>query len=143
MPPVPARHVEPLAVVVFTNQAGLPWLRWLKPGFRHCFAYLPVARGWIAMQPLSHRLLLEMPDWPPVSPYALARHLRGQGYCALAVPLIEPPRRLAPPLPFSCVEAVKRLLGIHSWKIWTPWELYLHIRNITLDDDDVSFYICP
>ena len=34
------------------------------------------------------------------------------------------PKRFAPPLPFSCVEGAKRILGIHAWTVVTPWQLY-------------------
>src|SRR3546814_13166598 len=66
--------------------------------------------------------------------------LRRTGHCALTVPVAEPPRRLAPPLPFSCVETVKRLIGLQSWTIRTQWELYQHLRKISLDYDPLLFY---
>ena len=120
------------AVVVFGEQTGLPWLRILKPGYRHCCAYLRLPEGWIGVDSLSHWLVLRVfPDWSPTAD--LAGHMRRLGHCALTVPVAEPPRRLAPPLPFSCVETVKRLIGLQSWTIRTPWELYQHLRKISLD----------
>lgn len=127
------------AVVVFAEQTALPWLRLLKPGFRHCCAYLRLPEGWIGIDPLSHWLVLRaFPDWPREAD--LAGHLRRTGHCALTVPVAEPPRRLAPPLPFSCVETVKRLIGLQSWTIRTPWELYQHLRKISLDYEPFLFY---
>jgi len=35
----------------------------------------------------------------------------------------------APWMPFSCVEAVKRVLGIHKSFILTPWQLYRFLRK--------------
>lgn len=32
-----AAPVYPDALVVFSDNTDLWWLRWLKPGFRHCF----------------------------------------------------------------------------------------------------------
>jgi hypothetical protein len=78
-------------------------------------------------------------DWPAEAD--LAAHLRGLGHCALTVPVLRPPRRLAPPLPFSCVEVVKRLIGLQSWQIRTPWELFLYLRKISLDYGFVLFYM--
>lgn len=127
------------AVVVFAEETRLPKLRRLKPGFRHCFAYLAQPDGWVGIDPLSHRLeIRSFPGWDPAAD--LAAHLRGLGQCALTVPLLQPPRRLAPPLPFSCVETVKRLVGLHSWSVRTPWELFLELRKISLDYGFVSFY---
>jgi hypothetical protein len=127
------------AVVVFAEQTALPWLRILKPGFRHCGAYLRLPQGWIGVDPLSHWLVLRaFPDWPRDAD--LAAHLRRDGQCALTVAVAEPARRLAPPLPFTCVETVKRLIGLQSWMIRTPWELYRHVRNICLDYDPHLFY---
>lgn len=121
------------AVVVFREDSRLPKLRRLKPGFRHCHAYLRLPQGWIGVDPLSHQLVLQaFPDWPwQADP---AAHLRRLGHCAITVPVLAAPLRLAPPLPFSCVETVKRLIGLQSWTVRTPWELYLELRKISLDN---------
>ena len=128
------------AVVVFVEETRLPKLRRLKPGFRHCYLYLRVERGWIGLDPLSHVWeIRDFPDWDRGAD--LAAHLRRLGQCALTVPIFEPPARLAPPLPVSCVEAVKRLIGLHSWSVRTPWELFLLAKKICLDDVPMMFYI--
>lgn len=128
------------AVVVFSEETRLPKLRRLKPGFRHCLAYLRLETGWIGMDPLSHVWeIRHFPDWDRGAD--LAAHLRRLGQCALTVPIFRPPARLAPPLPVSCVEAVKRLIGLHSWSVRTPWELFLHLEKICLDDVRSMFYI--
>lgn len=128
------------AVVVFVEETRLAKLRRLKPGFRHCHAYLRSPHGWIGVESLAHRLeIRSFPDWPAEAD--LAAHLRRLGQCALTVPVIEPLGRLAPPLPFSCVEAVKRLIGLHSWRIRTPWELFLRVRKISLDNERYLFHI--
>ncbi|MEL3889541.1 hypothetical protein V6B08_04675 [Ferrovibrio sp. MS7] len=133
--PVAAQPIT-LAVIVFADQTGLWWLRWLRPGFRHCYAFYRHSAGWLRLDPLSHRLDL---DFRPGSGDAtldaldLAARLRLEGRLALTVPVRPAPPRLAPPLPFSCVEAVKRLLGIHSWSVCTPWQLFLFLRKYSLD----------
>lgn len=120
------------AVVVFAEETRLPKLRRLKPGFRHCYAYMAMPGGWVGIDPLAYMIEIKgFYDWPAEAD--LAGHLRGLGQCALTVPVLTPPRRLAPPLPFSCVEAVKRLIGLQSWRIRTPWELFLELRKIYLD----------
>lgn len=136
----PCRAEADRAVVVFVEDTHLPKLRRLKPGFRHCHAYLRSPQGWIGVDSLAHRLEIRcFPDWPWGAD--LAAHLRRLGQCAITVAVAEPPRRLAPPLPFSCVEAVKRLIGLHCWRIRTPWELFLHLRKISLDNDPYMFQL--
>ena len=135
--PVQRPPIEPgrpdRAVVVFAEETRLPKLRRLKPGFRHCYAYLRLETGWMGIDPLSHVWeIRHFPAWERKS--GLAAHLRRLGQCAPTFPVSEPPRRLAPPLPVSCVEAVKRLIGLHSWSVRTPWELFLILKKISLDD---------
>lgn len=126
------------AVVVFAEETRLPKLRRLKPGFRHCLVYLRIERGWVGLDPLSHVWeIRHFPGWDREAD--LAGHLRRLGQCALTVPVFEPPARLAPPLPGSCVEAVKRLIGLHSWSVRTPWELFLRLKKISLDDVPMMF----
>jgi hypothetical protein len=36
--------------------------------------------------------------------------------------------KAAPFMLFTCVEAVKRVLGIHRRGIVTPWQLYQHLK---------------
>ncbi|WP_374302008.1 hypothetical protein [Ferrovibrio sp.] len=137
-----AASVSARAVVVFAEETRLPKLRCLKPGFRHCFAYLALEQGWVGLDPLAHRIEIKgFHNWSREAD--LAAHLRRLGQCAPTVPVLEPPRRLAPPLPFSCVETVKRLIGLHSWRIRTPWELFLEARKICLDDVRYLFYNSP
>ncbi|KAF0112782.1 MAG: hypothetical protein FD149_2342, partial [Rhodospirillaceae bacterium] len=54
----------------------------------------------------------------------LAVLYRNQGLTVVETVLFVPPLRLAPWAPFTCVEAVKRILGIHVRAIITPWQLY-------------------
>ncbi len=37
--------------VIFTNESRIPWLRWLRPGFRHCFALLNDGHHWLPQAP--------------------------------------------------------------------------------------------
>ncbi len=138
------------AVVGFADETRLWWLRRLKPGFRHCFAYRWHPHGWLLLDPLSHRLDLDLiaplaeaaaaPEQAPEQALDLAARLRLAGYAALTLPIRQPALRLAPPLPLSCVEVVKRLIGIHSWIICTPWQLYRLLRKYALDDSCVLDY---
>jgi hypothetical protein len=111
------------ALVVFTGRAVLTWLRVLKPGFRHCFLFVRDDPYWIQCNPMAHETALllhteaEM-DW-------LVERLSGAEGCTIVKTATRAaPRRAAPWRPFTCVEAVKRGLGLQEKGIWTPWQLY-------------------
>ena len=130
------------AVVVFCGRTELPWLRLLKPGFRHCFIIVDGGGGaWVSLNPMSHRtevaVLAHGPGlgsgggWTAES---LVRWFQSQGFRAVACRTcrIEAvPRKAAPWLPYTCVEAVKRVLGLRRRLILTPWRLYSHIIKNT------------
>ena len=50
-----------------------------------------------------------------------------------AIPQVDAVNRLhkrpAPLMVFTCVEAVKRVLGLHRRLVFTPWQLYRHLLN--------------
>ncbi len=143
--PAKAGAITGWAVIGFAEQTRIWWLRGLKPGFRHCFAYRWHPQGWLLLDPLSHHLWLDLLPCQhgaaaPEAALELAAALRLGGYMALAVPIRQPPPRLAPPLPLSCVEVVKRLLGLQSWQISTPWQLFCELRKISLDDSIILAY---
>lgn len=110
------------AIVVFGDQAGLSWLRFLKPGFRHCFVLLELDDGWVMLDSLAHWMHVAI--LPPVSSGELASWYEGHGYRTVVVCPHEPSAVPAPWAPFTCVETVKRALGIHRFSIWTPCQLW-------------------
>ena len=109
-------------VVVFSKQNRIKWLRYLKPGFRHCFAYGLSRAGWLALDPLSHCLVVNHVDFP--SEADLAAAFRKAGWMALTVEARQPALRPAPLAAFTCVELVKRPIGLHDRSIRTLWELF-------------------
>ncbi len=134
------------AVVVFCGGAELPWLKLLKPGFRHCFIIVDGGGGaWVSLNPMSHRTEVAVLAHGPGLGHGgawtaegLVRWFQSQGLRAVAcrtsrtsrTSRSEPvPRKAAPWLPYTCVEAVKRVLGIHQRRVLTPWRLYLYINK--------------
>ena len=121
------RSVRPLARgkwVVFSDDTDIPLLRLLRRGFRHCFVVAGEGGCWVAYDPLAHCTQLEFLDVP--DGFDVPRWLEDQGMTVLKLreERGEPPRSLLPPLPFTCVEAVKRLVGLRAWWVFTPWQLY-------------------
>lgn len=108
--------------VVFCEETEIPWLRFLKRGFRHCFAIMLQRDRWVSVDPLSHHMEVCVQDVD--STFDLPAWLQGRGHRVVPVELMEAPRKMAPILPFTCVEAVKRMIGMHRWTVITPWQLY-------------------
>jgi len=115
------------ALVVFGGGTDPWWLALLRPGFRHCFVVFDTAAGWILVNPMAHRTDLRPLDLPPG--FDLAGWYRGQGCRVVVARPGCPPRRVAPWRPHTCVESVKRFLGVVDGRVFTPWQLYRHLAQ--------------
>lgn len=116
---------SPRVFVLFTGKTELRWLGWLKPGFRHCLAIIDDGQGWLLIDPLAGYLTVERLRVP--AGWDLPGWYQSVGYTVLpAVPAR--PARQAPPGPMTCVEAIKRLIGLHKPLIITPYQLYRHLK---------------
>lgn len=124
------------AVVGFSGVADLAVLKLLRPGFRHCLVavYDSGAGGWILVNPLAHRTevgVMAVDSECPAQDVALC--MASCGYRPVMTVRHVPPQRLAPVRLFSCVEAVKRVLGRRWPMVLTPWQLYRALRNENKD----------
>lgn len=115
-----------IAVVAFTNAERPRWLRFLARGFRHCFALVCTSGRWVVINPMSHwtdvAALAESADGATAD--EMVRTLEERGFAAVVCAIAEPPRRSGPPAPFTCVEVVKRILGIQAPLVLTPRRLF-------------------
>lgn len=116
----------PRAVVVFEDRAGSRGLAWLRAGFRHCFCLVHRPAGWIVCDPLKSMTRLDVvADYP--EPELLAHYAR-LGMVAIAGDCgrgIRPGSFLRP---LTCVELVKRVVGLRAATVWTPYQLYRALR---------------
>lgn len=119
------------ALVVFRDHTEIAWLRWLKRGFRHCAVVVRIGGEWVMIDSLSHSICVGKFGAEPMQ--HLARRYRRAGHIVVETAVGEGKARVAPPLPFTCVEAVKRVLGVQSWFVLTPYQLYRHLRVRTRD----------
>ncbi len=110
------------AFVVFTGQTDWPWLRWLKPGYRHCFVLIHDGAHWLSIDPMLNHTEVQVHNVP--ADFDMAGWLKDRGHRVVRAQLCRAHQRPAPFMMFTCVEAVKRVLGLHDWRIITPWQLY-------------------
>ena len=123
----PAGPPGPVALVAFTGRTDLAVLRVLKPGFRHCFLALPDRGQWLLYDPMAHATALQgLPLAPGTNVFDA---LLAEGFVVVPARVRCAPRRPAPVAPFTCVEAVKRALGIHARGVVTPWDLFRYLTR--------------
>ncbi|MCA0451219.1 MAG: hypothetical protein LCH62_15855 [Proteobacteria bacterium] len=110
----------PAWFVVFQDANRIFVHRWLKPGFRHCWAFAwdePAGR-WLVFEPLFDGMFLRTVDGDlmgatiaqPGNTIVLAQ-------CEYAV-------ATRPALLATCVSAMQALLGLRSRRALTPYGLY-------------------
>lgn len=120
----------PEALVVFSGETEIRWLRvLLRAGFRHCFVLVCKNGRWICLDPLAHRLDLDLPDVPEGFDWSGWLGARGLRVVRTVVNQGMESSRFSL-APFSCVEAVKRVLGLRNWRIVTPWQLYRFLSRL-------------
>lgn len=122
------------ALACFSDNVGLWWLRLLKPGFRHCFVVVETAAGWVTVESLSH--CVTVGAMPPLGSDP-ASWLRAHGLVVVEARVSAAPPQALPWRPFTCVEMVKRVLGLRAAWVATPWQLWRHLeqnRNKALDE---------
>jgi len=116
------------AVVVFSGKADLPWLRILEPGFRHCFAALSSADGWVVIEALSTGVVVSR--LAARDPFDLAEAYRAIGCRAVVTTCRKKNQQPLPWSPFTCVESVKRLIGLQGRSVITPYRLWRKIVEL-------------
>ncbi len=129
------------AWIVFTNQTDLPWLKIFKQGFRHCFVLIHDGKSWISIDPMANYMEVVSHDLP--EDFDLPEWLEQHGHSVIPAKLTRNIKRSAPIMIFTCVEACKRILGIHKLTILTPWQLYRYLelqqkqqhKNLTNEGD--------
>lgn len=121
------RNDNQKAWVVFSGQTDLAWLKVFKPGFRHCFVLLNDGQRWVSLDPLSNHTEISVHHHVPPE-FDLPYWLENRGHRVVET-FVERHKSPAPFMLFTCVEAVKRVLGLHKRFIFTPWQLYRFLRG--------------
>ena len=115
-------------LVVFVDHTECQWLKWLKPGFRHCFAAIRDGKQWIICDSLKNKMELLAVDAP--ADFDLAEFYASYGHTVLLGSKSWSKPSNYPSAEFlTCVAVTKRLLGLRSFWIWTPWQLFSFLTN--------------
>ena len=115
------------ALVIFSGQTDFWWQRFLKPGYRHCGVVIEIGDRWVLLEPLAASLQLEVVH---STAEELCARLRHRGLRVIETKLSRDRKPLLYLRPLTCVEVVKRTLGIHALNVWTPWQLHKKIQKI-------------
>jgi hypothetical protein len=121
----------PLRALAVFHDKGAGFWSWLlgRPGFRHCFVALNDGRAWIVVDPCRDGLRI---DAAVAAEVDLAAHYRNLGLTVAETAVRGRRRSYRLPWAFTCVEAVKRTLGVHGWWLWTPYQLYRQLEKDTM-----------
>ena len=120
--------------VVFEHETNIWWLRFLKSGFRHCYILLPLSGSksqWLEINPMSNQIcfFLHCDSFQNEYIHYLEKF---SGIKIVPVTLEAAPLKVAPIAPFTCVEFVKRVIGIHNRWIITPYRLYKFLNKFKI-----------
>jgi len=107
--------------VGFSDETTIPVLRLLKRGFRHCFLFFGDEEHTVVLDPIANRIdlsILNLGISECVKLFAV------QNIKIIYVPKRFDVCKISSSGVFTCVEVVKRVLGISKVSIVTPFRLY-------------------
>ena len=113
-----------IALVGFSGDARVWWLRVLKPGFRHVAVAIADGvgvEGYVFYNPLLNASELA---WIAGSENSVKAKMQAGGFLVVSTKTQEMPKKPLAIRPYSCVEGVKRALGVNAPWVFTPYQLY-------------------
>lgn len=113
--------------VVFSDDTDIRMLRILRKGFRHCFIIMQQGERWILVDPRSDKTDIALLPHPVH--FNFPRYFTQQGKTVVKIGSIQTPKAVAPLFPFSCVENVKRVIGLHARFVITPYQLFKFLQK--------------
>ena len=116
--------------IVFTDNTSLWWLKFLKSGFRHCYVLIEFKENqWLEINPMSNQLFISVRKIENKEDYFSYLRKKSQAKI-IKTRIFQAPLKTAPIGVFSCVEMIKRLVGIHSFFTITPYRLYNKLKIV-------------
>ena len=116
--------------VAFTEKTDLPFLRRFLPrGFRHCSVHINDGAAWISLEVLAG--YTEVFAHEVGADYDLPSYLRTQGMSVVEAALRRDAKasKMALPAVYTCVEEVKRILGLYKPLVVTPTQLHRYLTK--------------
>ncbi|MFO1188503.1 MAG: hypothetical protein U1E97_02660 [Alphaproteobacteria bacterium] len=98
----------------------------LRRGFRHTLVAINDGRAWLVIDPRLDRIAIDA-SLPASFDLASAWHSAGITVVLTAAGPLRRPFRPVALAPLTCVEVVKRVLGVRRARILTPFGLYRHL----------------
>ena len=117
----------PSTWIIFSNDTDIRALKLLKRGFRHCFMMMLQDDRWLLIDPRSNKTDIRILPHP--QSFDFPRYYIEQGFTVVKAPAVSTPQKILSPFPVSCVETIKRILGLHHFWIITPYQLYKKIKT--------------
>lgn len=111
------------AIVGFGGTPTLWWMHFLKKGFYHCLVALKSQNEWLLVDPLIHCV-----DIVWIKKGNVHAYLKRHGYQTLDVKVTEPEKKTLQVVPFTCVEMVKRIIGVQKRSVFTPFKLFNYLK---------------
>jgi len=101
--------------------------KYLKMGYSHCYCIYETSGNWIAIHPhWSHTEI----DISPLTTFPTIRDYAGIKARVIAYTSdIDPLKHCCTLGIMTCVDVVKRHLGIRAQFVFTPYQLYIYLRN--------------
>ncbi len=112
------------AYVAFGGEVSHWWTKFLKKGFYHCFLIFGNGREWYIIDPLIH-----FTDLIIVKTQNIEHFFKEKGYILVRTTPTVPNKIKLSLRPCTCVETVRRFLGVQDKKIWTPYQLFCFLMK--------------
>ncbi len=107
--------------VGFSDETTIPILKLLKHGFRHCFVFFGDENNTFVIDPISNRIDI---SFIPVGITCIINLFNQRNIKIVYIANKFQNKRISSTGVFTCVEVVKRILGISNPFIITPFRLY-------------------
>ena len=112
------------AIVGFGGRPTLWFMRFLKKGFYHCILAIGNEKEWIIIDPLLHFTDLIM-----IKDSDIRQFFKKHGYRFVETEILEPKNIQLRVMPYTCVETVKRFIGVEKSRIFTPYQLFCYLNK--------------
>ena len=112
------------AYVAFGGEPSHWWTHFLKKGFYHCFLILGNGREWCVIDPIIHFTDLIM-----VKTLHIESFFKEKGYILVRTTPQVPTKGKFYLRPVTCVETVRRFLGIKERNLWTAYQLFCFLMQ--------------